>query len=321
MARHLFVCKVTGTGLPFEMRQICMFVLAATTISTANGHPDPADKPTGKLVLGGSKYGDCNDCTLRASPTMLKGDDAGEAWVSVRVQGVAFGQATDWVGAFSPNDISPEGALLRFPVRWQSAAKTCVPRGQAAPTPVMAPSPVPDPSQGSCASQGCSNKYDPSLPCSCTSECHKYNECCSDYDAVCGSKPACIGDACCTANNYSSHDLHGGGNATLNFKLVNLHAEYVFALVQGSAQFPAVVAISNAVSFARPAEPTGVHLATTGRPRQMRVTWSAPPGSAAGAYPSAVRWGTAAGGFGRHIVMAYIAMAYSYGLRASSAGI
>ena len=147
------------------MRLLCIALCAA--LSPA--HPDPAEKPTGKLIIGTGKYGDCNDCSLRASPSMLDGDASGEAWVSVQIDGVSFGQATDWVGAFHPEDITSEGALLRYPVRWQSASKTCVARTDLPPAPTPAPGPAP--SKGSCAALGCSDHYNASTPCSCTSQC------------------------------------------------------------------------------------------------------------------------------------------------------
>ena len=103
---------------------IRVLLLGAALAPLCLAHPDPSQKPTGKLVIGQGKYGDCNDCTLRASPSMLEADASGEAWVSVQVEGVSFGQSTDWVGAFAPDDIDPEGALLRYPVRWQFASKT-----------------------------------------------------------------------------------------------------------------------------------------------------------------------------------------------------
>ena len=198
-------------------------------------HADPSAKPTGRLRLP-ARFGDCKGCTVVAGPKTLSAQDD---WVTVTVTGVQFGQPSDWVGVFAPEDISPEGALLRFPMRWQLAGTTCAPRGSAAAAALRAP-------------------------------------------------PSCAGEACCAPNSYATT-----GNATLRFQLVNLRTSFVFALVQGTAQFPLLVARSGGVAFAQPAAPTGVHLALTAAPDEMRVSWAAP----AAASPAAVRWGTAPGAF------------------------
>jgi acid phosphatase type 7 len=198
-------------------------------------HADPSAKPTGRLRLP-ARFGDCKGCTVVAEPKTLSSHDD---WVTVTVTGVQFGQPSDWVGVFAPKDISPEGALLRFPVRWQLAGTTCAPRGSTAAAALRAP-------------------------------------------------PSCAGEACCAPNGYATT-----GNATLRFQLVNLRTSFVFALVQGTAQFPLLVARSGLVAFAQPAAPTGVHLALTAASDEMRVSWAAPAASS----PAAVRWGTAPGAF------------------------
>lgn len=73
-----------------------------------------------------SKFGDCNGCTIQASPTIIRQSPGsiGE-WVTVNVVGVGFGGKNDWIGVFAPEDISAEGVMLRYPVRYQLASKTC----------------------------------------------------------------------------------------------------------------------------------------------------------------------------------------------------
>jgi len=269
------------------------FMVPLLLAGIAAAHPDPSAKPASRLRLAQS-LGDCLGCTLKASPAVLESDENGEAWVEVSVSGVAFGTASDWVGAFAPEDLTPDGAMLRFPIRWQQAGSTCGPRVPPPPP----PPPGPAPPAASCAALGCSSVYNSSAPCSCTSSCHHFDDCCSDYDKVCAAAArTCVGDACCSPNNYLAN-----GNATLRFKLVNLHRDYIFALVQGNAQYPSLVATSNPVAFAQPAEPTGIHLALTMKPHQMRVTWSAPPAVNTAARGDTVdkataRWGRAPGQF------------------------
>lgn len=265
--------------------------LVAFLLVEVMAHPDPSQKPASKLSLPKS-FGDCLGCTLVAGPTDLEGDDNGEAWVDVKVSGVKFGLPTDWVGAFAPEDLSPQGALLRFPIRWQLADTTC---GERTAPPPPGPAPGPSPGPASCTVIGCNSPYNSSAPCSCTSSCAHFNDCCADYDTTCAAAQTCVGDACCRKNNYTS-----AGSATLRFKLVNLHGDYIFALVQGNAQYPFVVAVSNTVRFSRPAEPTGLHLALTSLPGEMRVTWSAPPptvGKTVNDSAASVRWGLAPGKF------------------------
>ena len=71
-------------------------------------------------------------CTLIASPTLVSDENP---WVEVQVRqcgtpahGKLYASSNDWVGLFGPDDFTPEGALLRFPVRWQHANTTCWPR-------------------------------------------------------------------------------------------------------------------------------------------------------------------------------------------------
>ena len=64
-------------------------------------------------------------------------------------------------------------------------------------------SPSPSPS-GKCADYGCGGVYDPTRPCQCTSTCGSHDDCCPDYDAVCGggSNSTCVagqhGPSCTT---------------------------------------------------------------------------------------------------------------------------
>mmetsp|Transcript_97416 Transcript_97416/g.275494 ORF Transcript_97416/g.275494 Transcript_97416/m.275494 type:complete len:775 (-) Transcript_97416:83-2407(-) len=82
-----------------------------------------------------------------------------------------------------------------------------------APAAAPPPAPLPSSSAGRCSTYGC-NRYLPGKPCQCTEECHRYHNCCSDYQSVCraashggGSSAACsahpgcrgLGGNCCPA--------------------------------------------------------------------------------------------------------------------------
>ena len=165
--------------------------------------------------------------------------------MQVKIVGATYGQDGDWVGVFAPEDISPNGALLRFPMRYQHATTTCWPRAGT-----------------------------PLLP-----------------------NATCVAEACCAANNYDNYGRPGYGEATLGFQLVNLRSDYVFALVQGSGQFPTTVAVSNPVAFKRPAGPTQIHLALTALPHQMRVSWTSANISSFASKPAGIKWGRSPGTF------------------------
>lgn len=204
----------------------------------AMAHPDPSAKPLARLVLPRT-LGDCRSCSVTASPTVLKG---ASAWVSLEIVGVNYGQASDWVGVIERGDLTPDGALLRYPMRYQSAARSCWPR-------TMAP---------------------PGM-----------------------ASLTCAGQACCTWNNYTTT-----GQATLGFELINMRTDMMFILVQGSMQFPQVIATSGTVRFESPAEPTQVHLALSAGPGEMRVSWtSANLSQMRAAAAPAVRWGRQPGTF------------------------
>jgi len=65
-------------------------------------------------------------------------------------------------------------------------------------------SPSPSPGQGKCADYGCGGVYDPNRPCQCTKTCGSHDDCCPDYDSVCGggSNSTCVsgehGPSCTT---------------------------------------------------------------------------------------------------------------------------
>ena len=84
---------------------------------TAAAHPDPSQKPTARLALP-RQYGDCLDCSITASPTVLTGPSA---WVSLEITGVRYGFPSDWVGVIEEDDLSAEGALLRPDPHCQAA--------------------------------------------------------------------------------------------------------------------------------------------------------------------------------------------------------
>jgi hypothetical protein len=177
------------------------------------------------------KFGNCNDCSLTASPAVINEGD----WVTLELQGMSYGQPTDWIGAFAPEDITPTGQMLAFPVRWQFADTTCVPRTKNPP-----------------------------------------------------ANATCVGLACCYKNDYEKD-----GKARIGMQLANLRSDYVFVLVQESAQFPLISAVSKPVSFKTPLEPLQIHLALTQKSAEMRVTWTSGPVSS----PAQVRWGTSPGNF------------------------
>ncbi len=110
-------------------------------------------------------------CTLIASPTLVSDENP---WVEVQVRqcgipahGKFYASSDDWVGLFGPDDFTPEGALLRFPARWQHANTTCWPREA-----VASPREVED--TGS-------------------------------RESIVGQPGArCDGEACCAPNNYTS---------------------------------------------------------------------------------------------------------------------
>lgn len=180
-------------------------------------------------VLATKGFGECDGpCSISASPRVLQ---SSQEWVSVEVRGVTWGAPTDWIGAFATGDISDDGLMMKYPIRWQFANTTCLPRDKL-----------------------------------------------QKSDGV-----VCAGEACCKTNDYVT-----AGSATVSFEVVNIRSDYIFALVQGNAQYPQVVAISNKVSFARPNEPLQAHLSLTHLPTQMRITWVS---GANLSYPATARWG------------------------------
>ena len=249
---------------------------------------DPALKPTSKLRLT-SGYGDCNQCTLRAQPATLTAGD----WVHVTIEGISYGAPTDWIGAFDSDALTAEGAMLRFPVRWYAPAAPVEP-------PYARPRHVP-PLRRQLASTTCWPRGSASpFP---------------DRAA------SCTGAACCADNDYLKR-----GSATVSFLLSDVRATYVFALVQGDAQYPMLAAVSNAVAYgvptqvptpldpavrvpspmrAVPPQPTGLHLALTTDSKSMRVTWTSKPSCHVDDTAClddeksrpAVRWGRAQGNF------------------------
>ena len=88
---------------------------------------DPSAKMIGSLSLP-RQFGDCKDCTIKATPESLTGS---EDWVEVTIAGVSYGSAEDWVGAFAPGDVDPGGSIRRFPIRYQRATTSCWPRDEA----------------------------------------------------------------------------------------------------------------------------------------------------------------------------------------------
>ena len=126
--------------------------------------------------------------------------------------------------------------LGTYPLRWQYANTSCVPRGSA-------PVPRLQSAGGTCAHR--CGMFDKSAPCQCNGGCGAYGDCCADYAAQCANPVQCMGDACCSPNDYTQ-----SGNATLGFSLVNMREDFVFVLVQESFQYPAVAAVSGAVGFA-----------------------------------------------------------------------
>lgn len=70
------------------------------------------------------------------------------------------------------------------------------------------PSPTPTPTSGKCADYGCGGVYDPTRPCQCTQTCESHDDCCPDYQSVCGGGstqcvagehgPPCAVDSDCT---------------------------------------------------------------------------------------------------------------------------
>merc|ERR1711972_46009 len=55
-------------------------------------------------------------------------------------------------------------------------------------TPAPGPSPpAPSPTSGSCKQYGC-GKFSKEHPCQCNSRCKDYDDCCNDYDTVCGGE-------------------------------------------------------------------------------------------------------------------------------------
>ena len=118
---------------------------------------------------------------------------------------------------------------------------------------------------------------------------------CSPRDG--GAPPApgsrCAGDACCVWNDYEKT-----GSATLGFKLIDMRTDYIFALVQGSEQFPSVIAVSERlVAFADVGAPSQIHLALTAKPSYVLVSWTSGNVSGFASAPPSVRWGRSPGAF------------------------
>lgn len=60
---------------------------------------------------------------------------------------------------------------------------------------------------------------------------------------------SCTGAACCADNDYLKR-----GSATVSFLLSDVRTTYVFALVQGDAQYPMLAAVSNTVAHGAPSQ-------------------------------------------------------------------
>lgn len=78
-----------------------------------------------------------------------------------------------------------------------------------------------------------------------------------------------------------------------SFRLLNLRQSAKFVYFTGGSASPVAVAVVRAPAFANVNEPTGVHLALTGRPDELRVTWSSWNSSLLSA--PRCRWGLDAG--------------------------
>ncbi|GAQ85317.1 purple acid phosphatases superfamily protein [Klebsormidium nitens] len=64
------------------------------------------------------------------------------------------------------------------------------------------------------------------------------------------------------------------GSGSVRFRLINMRADVRFAFFRGGLKAPHLAAWSQAVVFADPDRPMGVHLALTGTPGEMLVSWT-----------------------------------------------
>ena len=79
-----------------------------------------------------------------------------------------------------------------------------------------------------------------------------------------------------------------------SFRLLNQRSPGVFYYLRAGSGRPSALARSPPVAFARPSEPTSVHVALTLTPGEARVTWSS-GGNASSVAVQTVRWGLAPG--------------------------
>lgn len=80
------------------------------------------------------------------------------------------------------------------------------------------------------------------------------------------------------------------GQGKLTFKVLNMHADCVFALLRNTTA-PAVLGVSNTITFANLFEPMQGHIALTENPGEIRVSWA----NSATAPPQFLQWGFSSG--------------------------
>ena len=118
-----------ASASPITVMPIKVVLSLLVLATAAMAHPDPSAKPVSRLTLP-QRFGDCQECSITASPAVIKG---AAGWVTLDIDGVHYGRSSDWVGVIEAGDLSQEGSLLRYPMRYQSAARSCWPRSIAPP--------------------------------------------------------------------------------------------------------------------------------------------------------------------------------------------
>eukprot|EP01116_Phalansterium_solitarium_P017202 TRINITY_DN4173_c0_g1_i1.p1 TRINITY_DN4173_c0_g1~~TRINITY_DN4173_c0_g1_i1.p1 ORF type:complete len:586 (-),score=221.07 TRINITY_DN4173_c0_g1_i1:325-2025(-) len=82
------------------------------------------------------------------------------------------------------------------------------------------------------------------------------------------------------------------GKGQLQFRLVNMHDDYVFVMLRNESR-PTVFGRSNAVAFRNPAQPMQGHISLTGKPSEMRVSWQ----NAIDQVEQMIQWGFSSGSY------------------------
>jgi len=90
--------------------------------------------------------------------------------------------------------------------------------------------------------------------------------------------------------NFSSNYI-ATGSGSIQFRLVNMHADYIFAFMRNGTSYPILSGFSNVVTFQNVDQPNQGHLSLTGDPTEMRLSWA----SGYQTSVQSVEWGTSSG--------------------------